>query len=157
MEKLEIKKDAAIAAYENAKNSGKQLLEDLFGKNIFIKDITDRIKTFNDVLSELKIDPQDFHNKTYQMEADTKAYEQVKLIVKALNEGWLPDWSNSNEYKYYPYFKIGSPSGSGFSYCDYVVWPALSTVGSRLCFKSSELARYAGEQFEDIYKDFLTQ
>lgn len=156
MQTLEIKKDAAQTAYDNAKNSGKQLLEDLFGKSTFLKDVKERIKTFADVLTELKIDPQDFHNRTYQLDADTKAYEQVKLIVKALNEGWTPDWENSNQYKYYPYFEMGSPSGGGFSYyvCDF--WVTLSFVGSRLCFKSSELAKYAGTQFEDIYKEFLT-
>src|SRR5690606_14282346 len=84
------------------------------------KDIKERIKTFDDVLNELKIDPQDFHNRTYQLDADTKAYEQVKPIVKALNEGWTPDWSDSNEWKYYPWFKMGSPSGGGFSYDDCV-------------------------------------
>lgn len=156
MQTLEIKKDAAQTAYDNAKNSGKQLLEDLFGKSTFLKDVKERIKTFADVLTELKIDPQDFHNRTYQLDADTKAYEQIKLIAKALNEGWTPDWSNDNEYKYYPWFKMGSPSGGGFSSYDCDYWIATSYIGSRLCFKSSDLAEYAGTQFTDIYKDFLT-
>jgi hypothetical protein len=51
---------------------------------------------------------------------------------------------------------MGSPSGVGFSYVDCVRWLTSSDVGSRLCFKSSELAEYAGKTFESIYKDFLT-
>ena len=30
-----------------------------------------------------------------------------------------------------------------------------ATVGSRLCFKSSALAKYAGEQFAEIYFAFV--
>lgn len=29
-------------------------------------------------------------------------------------------------------------------------------VGSRLCFKSSELATYAGEQFEHLYNEYFS-
>ncbi|MBF03218.1 MAG: hypothetical protein CMP76_07975 [Flavobacterium sp.] len=116
------------------------------------KIITERIKTFEDVLKELDIDPQDFHTKTHRLDKDTKAYEQIKLIVKALNEGWTPDWSNSNEYKYFPWFKMGSPSGSGFRFRVYDDWHSYSYVGSRLALKTKELAEHAGKQFEDIYK-----
>ncbi len=61
METLEIKKNAAIAAHDNAKNSGKKLLEDLFGKKTFIKDVRDRVKTWKDVLEYHGKDPQGFH------------------------------------------------------------------------------------------------
>ena len=124
------------------------------------KDIKERIKTFEDVLEyhNYKRDIAEFElectKRAYTK--DEIAYRKIKLIAEALNEGWTPDWSNSNERKYLPYFNMGSPSGSGFSYDGYVRWHAHSAVGSRLCFKSRELAEYAGNQFEDIYKEFLT-
>jgi hypothetical protein len=46
-------------------------------------------------------------------------------------------------------------SGSGLSYDVYDYWRAVASVGSRLCFKSRELAEYAGKQFIDIYTDFF--
>ena len=76
----------------------------------------------------------------------------AELLCKSLNEDWTPDWDNSNEYKYYPWFKMGS---SGFRFGDCDGWDAVSGVGSRLCFKSRKLAEYAGEQFEDVYKQFM--
>ncbi|MGB5818840.1 MAG: hypothetical protein WBG90_05095 [Saonia sp.] len=156
METLEIKKEAAIAAHENAKSSGKKLLEDLLGKKLFQKEVTDRIKTFDDVLDELEISKEEFTNAASVLESDEVAYRKVKLIAEALNEGWLPDWTDSNQYKYLPWFNMGGSSGSGFSFYGCGCWRTFSVCGSRLCFKSSELASYAGKQFEKIYKEFLT-
>jgi hypothetical protein len=120
------------------------------------KNIKERIKDFSDVLEVLGIDADDFEEVNEGLEEDEIAYRQIKLIVKALNEGWNPDWSNSNETKYFPWFRMGSSSGSGFSYggCDH--WVTLSYVGSRLCFKSRDLAEYAGKQFTEIYKNYMT-
>jgi len=120
------------------------------------KDIKERIKNFDDVLIENGIDIEDFNNSLDGFSKDEIAYVKVKQIVKAFNEGWVPDWTNSNQYKYVPWFKMGSPSGVGFSYVDYGNWFSVSSVGSRLCFKSADLAKHAGKIFEDIYKDFLT-
>ena len=78
----------------------------------------------------------------------------MKLLTKSLNEGWEPDWDNSSERKYFPWFNMSS-SGSGFSFCVCDDWGTHSSVGSRLCFKSSELAKYAGTQFTDIYKEYM--
>ncbi len=121
------------------------------------KDIKERIKTFDDVLRYFNTTPQDFKDSISIIdEPDEVACIKLKLIAKALNEGWKPDWTNSNEYKYYPWFKMGSASGVGFSFdgCDYD--HSGSALGSRLCYKSRELAIYAGKQFQDIYKQFLT-
>ncbi len=84
------------------------------------------------------------------------AHYKLVIIAQALNEGWEPDWSNDDEYKYYPWFDMSSGSGSGFSCVDYDYSLSISSVGSRLCFKSWKLAKYAGQQFEDLYKDYFT-
>ncbi|MCQ9638646.1 hypothetical protein MP478_04530 [Chryseobacterium sp. WG14] len=120
------------------------------------KNILEVIKTFSDVLDYLGIDEDEFNENNDELTQDEIAYRQIKLIVKALNEGWVPDWQNSNQTKYFPWFKMGSSSGSGFSYDDYDGWDTDSAVGSRLCFKSRELAEYAGKQFTEIYKKYMT-
>ncbi len=120
------------------------------------KDIKERIKNFDDVLLVLEIIPRDFAKQCESLSKDEVAYRKIKLIAQALNEGWTPDWTDGNWNKYYPWFKMGSPSGVGFSYYVFDRWNACSHVGSRLCFKSSELAEYAGKTFESIYKEFLT-
>jgi len=120
------------------------------------KEVTERIKNFDDVLRELEIEPVEFKKQCEGLAPDEVAYRQVKLIVKALNEGWVPDWGDGKWNKYYPWFDMGGSSGSGFAYCDYGRWHACSYCGSRFCFKSRELAEYAGKQFTDIYKNFFT-
>ena len=157
-ETLEITKEAAIKAHDEASTKGKTLLENLFGKRVFQKDIKERIKTFDDVIRELGDDPEEFKNAISIMEEpDEIAYVKLKLIAKALNEGWTPDWSNGEWDKWYPWFKMDDSSSAGrFSFCVSAAQYSVSYVGSRLCFKSKDLATYAGTQFLDIYKDFFT-
>jgi hypothetical protein len=116
-----------------------------------------KIKTFAGACKALGMDAKKLPDVSMlpddQQDAIIAHYKLV-IIAQALNEGWKPNWSDYNEYKYYPWFNMRS--GSGFSYHGYVSWLAGTTVGSRLCFKSRELAEYAGEQFIDIYNDFLT-
>ena len=157
-ETLEITRQAAIKAHDEASTKGKTLLENLFGKRVFQKDIKERIKTFDDVIRELGDDPEEFKNAISIMEEpDEIAYVKLKLIAKALNEGWTPDWSNGEWDKWYPWFNMNDSSSAGrFSFYAADLQLSGSAVGSRLCFKSEELATYAGTQFLDIYKDFFT-
>lgn len=157
-ETLEITRQAAIKAHDEASTKGKTLLENLFGKRVFQKDIKERIKTFDDVIKELGDDPEEFKNAISIMEEpDEIAYVKLKLIAKALNEGWTPDWSNGEWDKWYPWFNMNDSSSAGrFSFDGAGNLCSTSFVGSRLCFKSKDLATYAGTQFLDIYKDFFT-
>jgi len=153
LETLEIKKDAALEAYKNASKEGRKLLKDLFG-NYQFQSITDRIKTFEDVLEELNLSPIDFKVGCEYLEIDEVAYRKLRLIVQCLNEGWKPDFTDEQEYKYYPWFEV-NPAGSAYAHSTHVPSYALATIGSRLCFKSRELALYAGKTFEKIYTDYL--
>ena len=113
--------------------------------------ITDRVKTFADACSVLGINQDIFSVSDTK---DERAYKMLKVIIKALNEGWKPNWED-NQAKWYPYFKYGC-SGFGFSGSDYYYDCARTVIGSRLCFKSEKLTKYEGLQFIEIYKDYLT-
>ncbi len=117
------------------------------------------IKTFEDACKAVGISVEEFEAAATAsgLELDELNYRKLKIITKALNEGWEPDWSNFDECKYYPWFRMGVVSGSGSGFSAYVYDYAYShsSVGSRLVFKSRDLAKYAGQQFEDIYKGFF--
>lgn len=88
------------------------------------------------------------------------SHYKLIIIAQALNEGWEPDWNNWEERKYYPWFDLENydkenTSGFGFSYGGYGNSRTSTDVGSRLCFKSWELAKYAGEIFIDLYKEYM--
>lgn len=120
--------------------------------------ITDRVKTFSDACEVVGVSENQKIilnlNTTDKETKAAQAYTKLQIIAKALNEGWFPDWNNSNEVKYWPWLEW-KKSGAGFSFnvCDFVY--SHSSVGSRLCFKTRALAEYAGQQFTDIYNDFF--
>jgi len=116
--------------------------------------ITDRIKTFQDALNYTGESLQDFEERTALDSVDEKAYKKLKVIVLALNEGKSMDYSDTDVYKYYPWFNAAG-SGSGFSYYDSYYDSTFSFVGARLCLKSRELAKYAGQQFLKEYNEYI--
>jgi hypothetical protein len=152
MENIQIKKENALKAYNSASSDVKSVLEALLGKeNLVPANIMDRVKSFEDACIVLGVSASDIIFS--QDSNDEAAYKKIKVIIKALNEGWTPDWANDNEWKYYPWFDMSSGSGLACSVCGNQ--DSGSNVGSRLCLKSRELAEYAGRQFLDIYKDYF--
>ena len=115
--------------------------------------ITDRIKNFQDVLDYLGLSDKAWKTQILGLADDELAYKQVKLIALALNEGAEMDAFNEDQYKYYPYFEVQE---NGFSCLNYTSWHSNTHVSSRLCFKSAELAIYAGKTFTEIYTKFLS-
>lgn len=125
-----------------------------------MEEITDKIKSFEDACKHLGLNPNDLPVVDMLPEKDRKsiiAYYKLTIITRALNEGWEPDFSNWNEYKYYNWFYVEENKdqrSSGFRYgatdsCTYAY------IGSRLCFKNRELAKYATEQFKELYREYL--
>jgi len=154
-ETLKITKANALKLFPTASGEFKQMLIDTFGEQFFSQKITDRIKTFKDACEALGLNPdQCVPEATGPDGGAIQAYAMMFIIARALNEGWQPDWNNSSQYKYYPWFDMRSGVGFSRSFCDGS--HSGTTVGSRLCFKSRELAEYAGNQFEDIYKAMFT-
>lgn len=113
------------------------------------------------------------------MTEDFIAYLKLRIIVAALNEGWEPKFTE-DEYRYFPWFyfytkeeydklddeekwrcvlRSGSYSNSyyGFVFCyarDDASY-SYASIGSRLAFRTRELAAYAGRQFIEEWADFM--
>jgi hypothetical protein len=154
METLQIDKSNALQAFKEADSTGKALLTNLFGKKIFLEKITDRIKTFEDACAEVGEDPDD--DNFSEGTDDEIAFKKIKVVIRALNEGWKPNWDNSGQYKWYPWFYMNKP-GFRFDGTLCGISSTLAPGGSRLCFETEELAKYAGQQFLDLYKDFISE
>lgn len=152
MQPLKIDEQKARKLFPNASNEFKEMLIDTFGEKFFSQKITDRIKTIEDVYAEAGVNP-DRYKLRLDETVDEQYYRIAKLMVKVLNEGWVPDWNDKSQPKFHIWFEV--KSGSGLAYRAYDGWATLTAVGSRLCFKSRELAEYAAKQFIDIYTKFL--
>lgn len=110
---------------------------------------------------------------------DLIAYLKLRIICAALNEGWEPTFANE-EYRWYPWFVVytkeeldrmseeklrrvvgrsnfnaNASGGLVFASASGASSDSYSNYGSRLAFKSEELADYAGKQFIEIYADFV--
>lgn len=158
MRTLQIKQDSLLAAFRNAGKEGKQVLSDLFGKQVALYDnITDRVKSFEDACQVLGISTNVPEVKGLPRKHQKAIIANYKLtvIAEALNEGWKPNWQDSDEYKYYPWFDMSNPAGVGFSFTSDTASATGATFGSRLCLKNRELAIYFGQTFTDLFNDSL--
>lgn len=157
---------------EEAQDTVKKLTEDEGNGSIFdyfykeedYEEITDRVKTYEDACKVLGVEPINEQNaKAQGFRSDEIARRKLETIAAALNEGWKPDWNNTDQYKYYPYFYIqenakgkGS-AGLSYAHTHYAATNTHAYIGSRLCFYASRLARYASNQFTDLYEQILIE
>ena len=145
------------------------------------KDVRKRIKTFEDACREIGIDAEAWNRDKISLglEPDVLAFLKLRIIVKALNEGWEPQFTE-DECRYYPWFILYTREeynkldeeeksrvvyrsfgnayawgGVSYAYANYDSSYASASVGVRLAFKTSELAAYCGRQFLDIWADFV--
>lgn len=157
---------------EEAQDTVKKLTEDEGNGSIFdyfykeedYEEITDRVKTYEDACKVLGVEPINEQNaKAQGFRSDEIARRKLETIAAALNEGWKPDWNNTDQYKYYPYFYIQENAkgkgSAGLSYASTTnaATNAYAAIGSRLCFYASRLARYASNQFTDLYEQILIE
>jgi len=149
---LTLQKTTAKKIYPDSPDWFKEVLEENFGKELFTKRSFEDIKTFEDACEELGIDPETVTLKNDS--SDEVAYKKLKVVVRAINQGWVPDWDNKSQYKYWPWFNLSS--GSGFSFSCSCYGYASTYVGSRLCFESEAKSDYAAKQFNELYKQFFT-
>ena len=180
METLNIDKEKAINAYQQGSEEQKKVLEQLFGKETFRPQmVTDRIKTFNDALIELGPNHPFVKEFAVIYKADNTTnlinYSKLCIVTAALNEGWTPKFIKG-EKRYSPCFFLYTDkeirnmskeekSSVVYQSCDYASGGVslaftncdTTTVrfGSRLAFKTSELAEYAGKQFTKLYAEYL--
>lgn len=145
------------------------------------KDVRKRIKTFEDACREIGIDAEAWNRDKISLglEPDVLAFLKLRIIVKALNEGWEPQFTE-DECRYYPWFilytreeynKLDEEEKSRVVYRSFYYAVAFggvsvadasgdssitsANIGVRLAFKTSELAAYCGRQFLDIWADFV--
>lgn len=145
--------------------------------------ITERVKTFEDaeVITGMTLPAPALE----YLPKDVIAYMKLRIIAAALNgqsEGTLDEFPKfeKSEYRWYPWFLLYTQKeidemseeqksrvvlrsySSAVAYggvacaCAYFDSSyAYTSYGSRLAFKTKELAKYAGEQFIEIWADLV--
>ena len=150
---IEIEEELIQKAYSEADDSQKKLLSKYFA--IKSNKIQDRIKTWKDVLKELNKEESDilpYLKPKNKNQISQNAFAKIQAISEVLNEGTILDFKDRNTCKYYPWFERKTSGWSVF-YSTGGYYSAGAGFG--IYYKSSELALYAGNQFLDIYTEYL--
>ena len=111
-----------------------------------------KIKNWEDACNVTGEDPVQslpYPNPGSRRQLAVNAYHKMDVIRELLNS----DIPQNGTALYYPWFDL---SGGGFSYDGCGSTGTVTNVGARLCFHSADLAIYAGKQFLDIYREFMT-
>lgn len=112
--------------------------------------------------------------------SDVVAYLKLRVIAEALNEGWEPHFTK-DEYRWYPWLYFytqkeidkmdkekkkklwlfsgashdGAFCGLAFAASDFAWSSSSAPFSARLAVKSEALAKYFGQQFIDIWSDYV--
>lgn len=152
------------------------------------KPVTERVKTFEDACKELGIDAEAIQQQWQDAGItmlDEVAYQKLRIITAALNEGWEPEFKE-DEYRYYPYcilytkaeieqkddewkdehnlqLWVGGGASNRGAYCGLAAaysdnaWSlAYAALSARLAHKTEELAIYSGKQFTELWANYTT-
>lgn len=152
------------------------------------KPVTERVKTFDDACKELGIDAEAIQQQWQDAGItmlDEVAYQKLRIITAALNEGWEPEFKE-DEYRYYPYCILytkaeieqkddewkdehnlqlwlgggysnsGANCGLAFAGSSSAWSSASADFSARLAHKTEELAIYSGKQFTELWANYYT-
>ena len=112
--------------------------------------------------------------------SDVFAYLKLRVIAEALNEGWEPQFT-TDEYRWYPWLYLytqeeidkmdkekkkklwlfggssyaGAYCGLAYAYSDRPRLYSYAYFSARLAVKSEALAKYFGQQFIDIWSNYV--
>lgn len=114
-----------------------------------------KIKTFEQACKALKISSKlpTIKGMDKKMTESLIAEYKLSVITKALNDGWKPNYKDTNQPKYYIWWDLSS---GGFSpdvfYRSYYFG---SSLPLRLLYKDYETAKYSAIQFKRIWKQYI--
>jgi len=151
--KLELTK--AQEAYKKGTSDQQQLLIDLYGAEHFLTDVKDLLKGYASACVLLQRDQltlNDFKKGRSEKQAKREfARHRISTCIECVNEGWYPDFDNTNEAKFYIWM-YGKKSG--FSSGVYVIYYG-TEVGSDLYCETREKAELIEKICREDYIEYL--
>ena len=154
MKHLKLSLEKAVAAYNAGDSDRKKFLIDLYGEETFLRDIKDRVTGYESACKILGKTPLTLSQ--FQFLGDKQAKKQfarhkIQVGIEAINEGWVADLDNTNQYKYYIWM-YGKSNGFS-SNVDYDYFS--SSVGTDLSIESRDKAQVIEKVFRQEYIDYL--
>lgn len=138
--------------YNEANSKQKELIKQYFKINTFdlnsIKSFDDILKISGKTIEDVLI----YKSPKTAKEVRLNALSKIELIKEVVNQGWIENWNDRNELKYYPWFNFNS---GGFRFV--VSGSGCSHFLSGLAFyKTKQISDFVGKTFLKEYKEFAT-
>jgi|SRR6185312_7546875 len=151
MKKTDVLEANVKAAFENADESQKKLLQhlwpDLFATDPYLK-----------ACEVLGITPKPpLADRSNKDEVSIDAYGRLIVCIRAKNMIDGKEWEvnyDGSQYHYTPLFKKNS-AGFGLAGTTYVGWLTDTGVGSRLEYRTYDLMIEGVKEFDQYYQDFF--
>lgn len=163
METVEIDKEHLIQIYNGADKKTKSRIETAVGnKEMFIPK-PKLIETWEEAAKVLKLDPVKslpFPKPTNKRQKVANANWIMDCMCEVISidpktgKRYEPDWNNSSEYKWYPWYTFNA--GVGFRFCFSCFDSDFSVVGSRLVFPTKDLSDHFGKVAEKYKNEAFT-
>lgn len=152
---LKLALDKAQEAYKKATDDQKQLLIDLYGAEHFLTSVKDRLKNYESacaILDRQQLILSDFTKSRSDKQAKREfSRHRISTCIEAINEGWVPDFDNTNQPKFYIWM-YGKKSG--FSSSVYIYY-FNTEVGSDLHIETREKAELIEKICREDYIEYL--
>lgn len=151
---LKLTLEKALSTYKNGDADTKKLLINLYGSEHFITDIKDKVTSYESACAILgrKVLSVDDFKQLFGKQAEKQfAGHKIQIGIEAINEGWVPDFDNENQYKYYNWFYNKK---RGFD-CSVRYYYGVSDLGSSFYIENREKAEVIAKVFKEDYILYL--
>lgn len=151
---LIITEEQAIDLFENGPEYLQPMLKTSFGEKLFVRDVTKRILSFKDAcLDQEKDHTHPFYQPGGDVEIDDAAFRRLKVEADAIREGWIPDFNNGSQRKWYAWFYLDEP-GFRFVVAGYTYSHSHAPGGSRLSQETEAKAIHFAKTFIEDWRLF---
>ena len=157
---IEASKEDILKLYKSSDKKAKQHMEKIYGREVFIGNITDHLKSFQDACKINKTTAAEvlpYHKPKNVKQVYLNTVAMLAEIAEALQENFEADYADSNQQKWYAWFEWDKRlSRFVFVLSDYRYTHTRAGSGSRFAFETEKKADYFGKQFIDLHNKALT-
>lgn len=114
-------------------------------ENIVFKEISNN---FDKIFKYHNTSQEEFDKKYEGIPFHVKAYAKGSMLASFYNKGWIPNWEDFNERKYYAWFYMDKFRLNCLTY-----YCSRSSIPARLCYKNEKDLLEAIELYPEVFKE----
>lgn len=160
IKEIKLSKEEAVKLFAQASPAGQQFLKDKFGADTFTYDPVEQIKSLEDACTVTGADEHTavpFENPANDDQRCINAFAALIQINRAFNQNKKKQWGDNINPKWYAWWKMPAPSGSGLSFGGAVFGISHTRVPARLTLLKKDHVKILADRFPGYYEDLMTE